>query len=97
MNKKQQLYTKVRKNIQQLTRTSNNAYATQKMIPRVNVPKDLSKVKDKKELKHYKAILAQRKYTAKKHCNHIGEVQINPNIDAVKIICKLCGTLLGKC
>ena len=93
---KQQLHTKVRKNIQQLTQCSNNAYATQKMIPRVYVPKDLSTVTDKKELKHFKAILAQRRYTAKKQCNHIGEVQIDPNVDSVKLICVKCGCLLGK-
>ena len=33
----------------------------------------------------------------KKPCEHITKIDINPNYDAVKLICVKCGVLLAKC
>jgi hypothetical protein len=33
----------------------------------------------------------------KRPCEHIAKIEINPNIDAVKLTCSRCGVLLAKC
>ena len=94
---KQQLEKRVRKDIQFLTHYSGNAHIRQKIIHRVNIPKDLSTVTDKKELKHFKKILAQRKWLAKKlKHEHIGLVMVNPNTGESILVCSICGTYLSK-
>jgi formylmethanofuran dehydrogenase subunit E len=103
--RKQQLEKQVRIYLNRSTKNNwaNNAYQSEiKLREKAKLKKKLThrKAQQKYRANHKAEIRTyNRNYylSHKQNCFHVAKIEINPNYDAVKLICSKCGVLLAKC